>query len=196
MVTVRSGGRLPHWEEKRATYFVTFRLADALPASVLESFELRRENILAATDLGGADVSQYKRDKLRELFDGLIERHLDAGSGSCYLARPKIAEVVAATLKHYNGQRYTILAWCLMPNHVHVVFTAHSGSTLAEILHSWKSFSASRANRLLGRTGPFWQREYYDHLVRDDRDLERVVQYVLDNPAKAGLVDWRWVGRS
>jgi len=194
VVTVRSRGRLPHWEAQRATYFVTFRLADALPASVLESFELQRENILATTDRDGGDVSRYKRDKLRELFGGLIDRHLDAGTGSCHLARPEIAGIVAEALEHFDGDRYRVFAWCVMPNHVHVVFAPHPGWPLADILHSWKSFSASRANRMLGRTGPFWQREYYDHLVRDGQDFDRVVQYVLDNPEKAGLVDWRWVG--
>jgi hypothetical protein len=81
-----------------------------------------------------------------------------------------------------------------MPNHVHVVFRASPGRELSEILHSWKSFTAKECNKLLGRTGEFWQRESFDRIVRDSEDFERRVRYVLDNPVAAGLEDWKWVG--
>ncbi len=80
-----------------------------------------------------------------------------------------------------------------MPNHVHVVARLFPGQTLATVLHSWKSFTAKRANLILGLHGAFWQREYYDHLLRNEEELERVVRYVADNPAKANLKDWKWV---
>ncbi len=195
MVTVRTRGRLPHWESDRAKYFVTFRLADSLPASVLKALELERENILATAAEMPAQPSRYKREKLLDLFDQTIDRHLDSGIGECHLARPEIARMVAQSLAHFDDQRYRIFAWCVMPNHVHVVFSPIGTNALAEIVHSWKSYSAGQANRMLGRSGPFWQREYYDHLVRDDADFDRVVQYVVENPAKAGLLDWPWVGR-
>jgi REP element-mobilizing transposase RayT len=195
VLKVRSRGRLPHWEADRATYFVTFRLANSLPATVLESYRQQREYILAS-DESAAGPPGYQRNKLQELFDNLIDRHLDAGTGDCYLAEPGIAEMVAQTLRHFDPQRYSLSAWSVMPNHVHVVFTPHEPFSLAQIVHSWKSYSGSRANRALDRKGSFWQREYYDHLVRDDTDFNRVVQYVLDNPRKAGLLDWPWVGRS
>ncbi|MGB2622861.1 MAG: transposase [Candidatus Acidiferrum sp.] len=81
-----------------------------------------------------------------------------------------------------------------MPNHVHVVFSPLESHTLEAILHSWKSFSAGQANRLLGRTGPFWQREYFDHLVRHESSLQKIIQYVKDNPKRANLRNWPWVG--
>ena len=80
-----------------------------------------------------------------------------------------------------------------MPNHVHVVFRQLADHTLAGIVHGWKSYTAKEANRLLRRTGVFWQREYYDHLVRDEADFRRIVRYVLENPKEAGLRDWPWV---
>ena len=89
---------------------------------------------------------------------------------------------------------YDLPAWCVMPNHVHVVVRPREGHRLADILHSWKSFTATRINRLLGRTGRQWQREYYDHLIRDEREFGRIIQYILQNPAKAGLKHWPWVG--
>ena len=80
-----------------------------------------------------------------------------------------------------------------MPNHVHAVFQAAAGYRLDQILHSWKSFSASEINRRLGRAGAVWQREYYDHLIRDGEQLRRAVCYTVENPVKAGLEDWPFV---
>lgn len=85
-------------------------------------------------------------------------------------------------------------AWSVMPNHVHALFRILDGHALAEILHAWKSFSANRANRLLRRTGGFWQREYYDHLVRSEDEFYRIVNYIAENPNRAGLRNWPWVG--
>lgn len=82
-----------------------------------------------------------------------------------------------------------------MPNHVHAVFKARAGFSLRRILHGWKSFTANQCNKILGRTGPFWMEESYDRLIRDEDELRRFVNYTLENPAKAGLVSWKWVGR-
>jgi REP element-mobilizing transposase RayT len=104
-----------------------------------------------------------------------------------------LAKIVADSLLYFDGLRYDLYAWCVMPNHVHVVFRPLSNYGLGDILHSWKSFSAKEINRALGTSGEFWQREFYDHLVRNQEEFERITQYVADNPAKAGLEDWRWV---
>ena len=106
---------------------------------------------------------------------------------------PRVAKIVADAIKFFDGKRYRLLAWCVMPNHVHVLFSPLDDHRLEAILHSWKSFSAEQANRLLGRTGHFWQREYFDHLVRDEHALQRIIQYVKANPEKAGLLYWPWV---
>ena len=79
-----------------------------------------------------------------------------------------------------------------MPNHVHVVVRPLDPWRLGGIIHSWKSFTATRANRLLHRSGPFWQREYFDRIIRDEEDLSATVKYVVENPAKAKLKDWNW----
>jgi len=194
VVTIRSRGRLPHWEDDPATYFVTFRLADSLPLSARKKIELERRDILATANAMQRNPSPAERLRLEALFSKKVEAYLDAGSGQCHLANPEVAHMVAETLLHFDGVRYRICAWCLMPNHVHVVFRPLGRHALADILHTWKSFSASRANRILGRSGEFWQHEYYDHLVRDERDFYRVVRYVLENPAKAKLADWQWSG--
>jgi len=139
------------------------------------------------------ELSTNEQRRLIALGGVRIEEYLDAGAGSCYLDKPAIAEKVVDALQHFEGVRYRLFAWCVMPNHVHVVFRPEPGHTLATIVHGWKSYSAQEANRLLQRTGAFWQREYYDHLVRDEGDFRRVMRYVLENPKKAGLREWPWV---
>jgi REP element-mobilizing transposase RayT len=194
VITVRSRGRLPHWENTPATYFVTFRLADSLPKKVLAEFEFERNDILATARAMGRDLALTERSRLAELFTDKIEAYLDAGSGTRCLTDPAIARMTQETLLHFDRLRYRLFAWCVMPNHVHAVFQPLAAHALSAVVHAWKSYSAKRANRILGRSGAFWQREYYDHLVRNENEFRRIVRYVLDNPKKAKLADWPWVG--
>jgi REP element-mobilizing transposase RayT len=106
-----------------------------------------------------------------------------------------VAALVRDALRFFDGERYDLYAWCIMPNHVHVVVQPRPGFGLTDILHSWKSFSGSKANQLLGRQGEFWQAESFDHLIRDESDLKNQIRYVQENPEKAGLKDWRFVSR-
>jgi REP element-mobilizing transposase RayT len=122
-----------------------------------------------------------------------LERYLNHGSGACFLARPEIAEIVANALSAFDGVRYRLFASCVMPNHVHAVVQPIEPFALDSILHSWKSYSAQIANRALRRKGSFWQREYYDHLIRDGDELGSAISYTAENPFKAGLRDWKWV---
>jgi REP element-mobilizing transposase RayT len=190
---VRTRGRLPHWEAKNAIYFVTFRLADSLPQSVIAAFEFEKRNIVA-TKQAGRPLSPTEQKRLDELVSEKLQTKLDAGIGDCCLARPSIAALVSSAFQHFAERRYRIYAWCVMPNHVHVLFRILNNHSLAEILRSWKSYSAREANCILGRSGQFWQREYYDHLVRSEEEFYRVVNYIAENPAKAGLKSWKWVG--
>lgn len=96
-------------------------------------------------------------------------------------------------MRHFDGVRYGLKAWCVMPNHVHVVLETHPDHPLPGVLHSWKSYTATASNRHLGRAGQFWQTEYYDHLIRDEADLAHALRYVVENPAKAGLRNWKRV---
>jgi REP element-mobilizing transposase RayT len=104
----------------------------------------------------------------------------------------RIAEVVADSLRYWDAKKYRLIAWCVMPNHVHVVLRLFPGQELPKVVHSWKTYSAKMANRQLNRSGSFWQREYYDRLVRDGEELERAISYILRNPEQAGLAAWPW----
>ncbi len=198
-------GRLPHLKEKGGTYFVTFRLANSLPEKVVENYRLEREEIVKRAESAGRELTPDEVKRLAGLHSERIDSYLDAGHGKCWLKRPEIGGMVANALGHFNGERYDLHAWVVMPNHVHVVLTPCDGNTLSAILHSWKSFTAhkaqkvAQASRLQIPTGEaFWQRESYDHLVRDESDMARVCEYTVLNPEKAGLCnrwnDWPYVG--
>ena len=192
----RQGAYLPHWTQEGATYAVNFRLGDSLPEPVWQSFLQERNDILKRALQQGRELSEAERERLDELYSERVESYLDAGHGACWLRQEPVAQLVQNALRHFDGERYRLAAWCVMPNHVHVVVQPLADHTLPDILHSWKSYTSKEANKLLGRTGKFWQDEYYDHLIRDQSDFERQVRYALENPVKAGLNDWTWLGRA
>ncbi len=192
---IRQGAYLPHWTREGAIYSVTFRLADSVPAPVLEAWRLERADLETAARRPARPLTANEYEKLISLHSEKIEAYLDSGAGACYLRMTEVAMIVSAALRHFDGERYELHDWCVMPNHVHVILRPLVGHTLENILHSWKSYTATAANRLLGRGGEFWQPEYYDHLIRDEADYHHAVDYVRRNPEKAGLRDWKWIGR-
>jgi REP element-mobilizing transposase RayT len=167
-----SRGYLPHFDSAETLQFVTFRLFDSLPRAVAESLAKQPDN-LAKTD-----------------------ENLDGGRGACWLKDPTIAALVENAMLYFDGERYRLLAWCIMPNHVHAVVEPIEGNRLGAILQAWKSFSAKRANSVLGRRGPFWHKDYFDRFIRDEGHPTRTVEYVENNPVKAGLApsanSWPW----
>jgi REP element-mobilizing transposase RayT len=192
-VRIRDRGRLPHWEKDSATYFITFRLADSLPRNVLQQIEFEKRDIIRTAAQMRRELSSDERNRLARLSTARIEQYLDKGSGACHLRNPAIAKVVSEALLHFHERRYRLLAWCVMPNHVHVVVRLFPGHSLAAVLHSGKSYTAKRAADVIGITGSIWQREYYDHLLRSEAEFERAVRYVVENPVKAGLRNWPFV---
>ena len=184
--------RLPHWEIDKAVYFVTFRLTDSLPKKALQALDSERRDILATASQMGRSLTATERIRMRQLQIHRLERTLDIGAGRCRLRGAAIARVVVNALQEFDGSRYQLFAWCVMPNHVHVLFQTIGKIPIAGILHSWKSYSAKAANQILGRNGEFWQREYYDRLIRNEAEFDRATRYVLQNPSKAGLRNWPW----
>ena len=175
-IGIRHRGRLPHWEREGGLYFVTFRTADSLPKKMLQETRARLR-------MSG------KSDHLRQR---AFEKLMDSAAGSCPFKNEQCASVVADALRGLHGQ-CRLLAWCVMPNHVHFVARLLPGMTLSRVMHSLKSYSAKRINRLMNKTGPVWEREYYDRLIRDSDELQRAISYILRNTEKAGLKGWRWV---
>jgi putative DNA methylase len=177
-----SRGYLPHWEAGEVPQSITFRLADSLPGNLLDQW--REElNALSITKI---DIERRIR----------IEHALDRGHGTAYLSDPSIAEIVERAFLRFDADRYRLHAWSIMPNHVHVVVSPLNDWTLSSIAHSWKGFTASKANALLHRKGAFWAPEYYDRVIRDRVHFDNAIAYVIMNPVKAGLCarpeDWRF----
>jgi len=193
-VTKRHGARLPHWTQTGATYAVTFRLADSLSADVVESWKREREEIERRAEAQHRELTLHERKELHHLYSARVDAILNNGRGECHLKDERVAGIVQEALRHFHGDHYELIAWAIMPNHVHAVVRPLGEHQLSAILHSWKSFTAKQANRVLNRTGQFWQDEYYDHLIRDEEDFRHALEYVISNPEKAGLADWPWVG--
>jgi putative transposase len=207
---------LPHWYVPGAVHFVTYRLAGTIPVAVLAEMRDRREARKKLASPAGITPAEY-RDRLHKQFFAEYDHYLDQNRQIDWLARPAIAAVIRGNLYHRDGKKYHLLAYCVMPNHVHVllqpiVSLPESGrasecaswqlavteeglsdditdarSPLATIMHSLKSYTANRANELLGRSGQFWLHESYDHWVRDTDELCRIAEYIAGNPVKAGL---------
>ncbi len=182
--------RLPHWQQAGAVYFVTFRLADAVPVSLRLQWAEEREAWLRAhpEPWSAEDEAAYHKR-----FSAAIERWLDAGYGACVLRRAECAEVVAQTLRHFDGERVALISFVVMPNHVHALFVQHPDWPLEKLLRSWKSFSTRRLNELLGESGGIWQPDYFDRLVRDEAHFRNCVRYVGRNPERAGLVSGEFI---
>lgn len=187
---VRSRGYVPHWELEGATYFITFRTADSLAKAHLVQLREERRALERKID----PVSAFARQQLARAMMARIDSMLDRGHGCQPLRDERFAKITAGAIGFFDGERYELLTWCVMPNHVHILIRPFRGMRLDKVLHSWKSFSSNAINELRGSSGRFWAREYYDHIARDDEDVIRIDRYIRENPLKAGLVDWQWVG--
>ena len=190
---------LPHYQPVDATFFVTFRLADSLPADTvarLKEERVQEEKLLLK--IKDEKVREKKIADQRKRYFSKFDKMLDnAVIDRSWLNDERVARMVAEALCFRDKKVYDLLAYCIMPNHVHMVFTGErSGTSLYKILQSLKAHTAREANKILRQKGAFWQHESYDHVVRDGKELERIIAYVLHNPVKAGMVsnweEWKW----
>jgi putative transposase len=191
---------LPHYQPPGATLFITFRLAGSLPKEIIQRLEvdkrLEQLKLDRIPESKARDNAAYKAQK--RLFNKW-DAELDAAEHSPHwLSEPGVAGLVCAAMHYRDAKVYTLEAYCVMPNHVHLVCTPLTDNgevfPLSKILHSLKGYTARQANLALGLEGEFWQHESYDHVVRDNAELPRIIEYVLMNPIRAGLAP-KWVYR-
>lgn len=192
-----SRGSLPHLKREGGTYFVTFRQAGTLPTDLVLRLKRERQAIIQQAEAAKRPLTWHEQEELFRWYSDPIDKHLDAGLGTCYWRDPELARLVAGAILHFSGQRYELNAWVVMPNHAHVVVQPRPPHTLSDILHSWKSFTAHEIRkRIPAMPIPFWQKESYDHLIRNADDLHRCCHYTLMNPVNARLCaqpeNWRW----
>ncbi|HYC88881.1 MAG TPA: transposase [Thermoanaerobaculia bacterium] len=180
-VEIHTRGGLVHWQVDDAIYFITFSLFDAIPAHAYAELCRERDRLLRSAS------TVAERAQIDRVFQLGIDRELDDVRGSCLLREH--GEVVASALRYFDGQRYTLHAWCVMPNHVHVLLHIERGANLPKIVQAWKSYTAHKIG-----LGVIWQRRYFDRVVRSPQEYSDTRAYIRNNPAKAGLRDWAWVG--
>ena len=214
--------RLPHIHPPGKTFFITYRLAGSIPKPVLNQYEEERkwlaqqlgEESKPRSPLPEAikRTTEMQWESFRRQWFVKFEAILDkAVTGPMWLQDQRLTKIIADNLHYHHQKAYQLHAYCLMSNHVHVIltpflseaelqegkddtghllfFSAHP--SLSKIMHSLKSYTAKRCNQLLNRQGAFWAEESFDHVIRAGK-LEKSIEYVLQNPVKAGLVrDWQ-----
>ena len=199
---------LPHIYPEDAMFFITFLLAGAIPASVLKKLKKEKEYYIKMLrkKFNGKkfDKEIYK---IKKIYIGQFDDFLDSKStGPYWLEEEVIAQIVADKMHALDGVRYELIAYTIMSNHVHVLFNTTgvnestksnvSGKTkdypVADTMRLLKGSTSRLCNLELGRNGAFWHHESYDHYVRDETELNRIIKYIVNNPVKAGLVDgWK-----
>lgn len=177
-----SRGYLPHFDGGAILQFITLHLGDALPPKVVERWKL--------------ELEQTKDEEAKRILSRRVEKYLDEGYGKCYLRRADIAEQMRSSLLYFDSERYKLVSWVIMPNHAHFLLKPINDFELSDIMHSIKSYTALKANRLLKRSGRFWQEDYFDRYIRNYEHFEKTINYIEMNPVKAGLCekpsDWKF----
>jgi type I restriction enzyme R subunit len=195
-LNVRCGSSLPHWYQPGVTYFITFRTDDSIPARVAVAWHYRREDWLrqhgivpqaAGWKTALAALPRRAQREFHETFSREYLEYLDRGHGACVLRHPELAAIVANSLQHFDGQRYHLGDFVVMPNHVHLLACLLGETKLETQCDSWKHFTATQINRHLSRRGRFWQEESFDHLVRTPEQFDAIRQYIAANPLHARL---------
>jgi len=193
---------LPHIQPPDASYFVTYRLAGSIPKAVLERLktewqDFERKLLQVNDESKRIGILRNERKKYFKKYDEILDKIL---SGPVWLKNEKVASLISEAIHYCDGKKYILDAFTIKPNHVHMVFYVERNEVspyiVTDILQSLKRYTAMKCNRILNRSGQFWQRESYDHVVRNNRELIRIIKYVLNNPVKAGFVErpeqWKW----
>ncbi len=189
--------RLPHWDIPGVTYFATTCLEGSLPSEGLLRLRQERETLERQPRPDGVSPREWK-DRCWKKHFAQTDDWLDIHPAVRHLADGRLADEVIKGLAHFADVRYELISFVVMPSHLHWVFRPLANwteriidgrrSPREIIMHSVNRHTAARCNQLLARSGIFWQHESYDHVVRDEDELERIVNYIHQNPVKAGLV--------
>lgn len=188
--------RLPHWSQRGTICFITFRTWDSMPAQVVAGWRAERDAWLRRHGIDPASADWEARlrvlpNDLRGRFAGYVSdrwnEHLDALHGGCVLRQPALARIVGDSLCHFDGDRYVLADYVVMPNHVHLLAAFPDEDAMLGQCESWKHYTAREINRALGCKGRFWQQDGFDHLVRSAEQFDHYRRYIADNPARARL---------
>ncbi len=186
--------KLPHWQPEEDFFFITYRLAGSLPVSTIKALKDDYEIQKKRPENQMQEQKEMLREMYFESFDDELEKNLNEPH---WLKNDRVAETVLNSLLFNNNKHYILWAACLMSNHVHILLLTLPGSPpLNVILQNHKKFTAVRCNKILNRSGQFWAEESFDTLIRNNKHFYRIVNYIILNPVKAGLIkiweDWKW----
>jgi putative transposase len=194
--------RLPHWSQAGAICFITWRTVDSLPKAVLERWYSDRAQWLRIRGIDPEnprwlrELRQMGSTLARDFLNAFWNRwhdELDASHGACVLRQPELAAIVANSLRHFDGERYLLLDFVVMPNHTHILASFPDEEAMLAQCESWKHFTATQINRRLRQRGRFWQQDAFDHLVRSEEQFEYLRRYIAENPKKARLQPGEYV---
>ena len=193
----------PHWSQAGAVVFITFRSADSIPKEVLQRWEREKQDWLIRNGIESNEhwskVVLTLESELKRKFNQTFNRHredfLDTLQGECVLQRRELAQIVHDSLLYFDGERYQMGDFIVMPNHVHLLCAFSSEETLVTQCDSWLHFTARQINLKLGRKGKFWQQEPFDHLVRSPEQYGYLKKYIANNGVKAGLREDQYLYR-
>lgn len=185
---------LPHWRKEGASYLVTFRLTDSLPAEVVIEMKRQAKAWLQRLAIATADHEGRLPEEIRQEW-GLFQSHqlrkldqmLDEGRGECVLREKAQREIVTQALHYFEGRRLVLHAYVVMPNHVHVLGQPLPSHSLENLCGSWKRHTSRLIQGRLNRRGSLWQAENFDRIIRDPQHFAQSVRYIAKNPLKAGL---------
>ena len=175
----RDGSFLPHIKVPGAVYFVTARLWDSVPADVYKHLAEVRERFMRVNP---PPHDEKQRERLKWLYYGSLERCLDQGIGSCVLNNPTCRGILENIMLRFDGDRYQIDEYVIMPTHFHVLTRIAAGTRRAGHCRSWKSLSAVQINHTTERSGRLWQPDNFDHVIRNAEQLEKCREYIRNNP--------------
>lgn len=193
----------PHWAQSGTIVFVTFRTFDSIPRKVIERWEKEKRVWLESRNITG-DIhwnqalellSPADRVTFTKHFNRMREEWLDDCHGRCVLRDPANAAIVADSLLHFDGERYRMGDFVVMPNHVHLLCAFRSAEEMQKQFDSWQHYTAVEINKRLGTKGKLWQGEPFDHLVRSVEQYEYLRDYIRDNPRKAQLREGEFLYR-
>ncbi len=203
---------MPHIRPIGATFFITMRLGDSLPQHIVREMKMEFERKKKQIMLDHPDDHEALIYDEQKRFFGKYDHQLDHKPyGECYLQQREVAKVIIGELELMDGKHFDLQAYCIMPNHLHLLVDTSiqlqgkdinesnlddNYIQLNEVLKGFKGRSARYANQAIGRSGNFWQKDSYDHYVRDDKEWNNIANYILNNPVKAGLAeqqsDWEY----
>jgi putative transposase len=183
----------PHWSQAGAVVFITFRTHDSIPRDVIQRWEREKQEWLHRRGHQGhwsqvvPTLEQTEQHEFKKEFNRCREDFLDTCNGRCVLRNPELAKIVTDSLLHFDGERYRMGDFVVMPNHVHLLASFATAETMKDHADSWLHYTAVQINRKLGEKGKFWQQEPFDHLVRSLEQYDYLRQYIADNPKKAKM---------